>query len=59
MEKPGGTNLQKQENNIYSVNKNYAILLITCLGKHFVFSHKRNKNMFLLQMLYVVAFMMN
>lgn len=66
MEKPGGMNLQKQENNAYSGNKNYAFFffftLITRLGKHFVFSQKRNKKSvsnFLLRMLYVGAFTMN
>lgn len=54
-----------RKNKAYSVNKSYAFFfftLITRLGKHFVFSQKRNKKSvfnFLLQMLYVAVFMMN
>lgn len=48
MVEPAGTKLQGLENNKITQQKLcYIFTLITSLGKHFVFSRKRDKNVFL------------
>ena len=45
---PGGAKLQKQENSKITQQKLGSVFTsLTSLGKHFVFSQKRNKNVFL------------